>query len=94
VSFTARAVNRGSINSMKKIICSDLGGPENCEVELRGDTPDAVVKNCQEHVMEEVEKGDNNHQDAVENMQGLSLEEQQEKYEEYMQICTAAFNRD
>jgi hypothetical protein len=79
---------------MKKITCSDLGGPESCAVAFRGDTPDAVVKNCQEHVMEEVEKGDSDHQDAVENMQGLSPEEQQEKYAEYMEICAGAFRRD
>lgn len=79
---------------MKKITCSDLGGPSSCAVELRGDTPDAVVKNCQEHVMEEIEKGDSDHKDAVESMQGLSPEEQQEKYVEYMQVCTDAFTRD
>ena len=78
---------------MKKIICSDLGGPESCEVEIRGNTPDEVVKNCQEHIMEEVEKGDGDHQDAVENMMGLSPEEQQEKMTEYMQICVEAFKR-
>jgi len=76
---------------MKKITCSDLGGPESCAVEIRGNTPEEVAKNCQEHVMEEVEKADSNHQDAVENMQGLSPEEQQEKMAEYMQICTDAF---
>jgi predicted small metal-binding protein len=79
---------------MKKIFCSDLGGPSECEVEIKGNTPDEVVKNCQEHVMEEVEKGDNAHQEAVENMQDMSPEEQQEKYTEYMQICTDAFKRD
>ena len=45
-------------------------------------------------MMEEVEKGDSDHQDAVENMQGLSPEEQQEKYAEYMAICSDAFKRD
>lgn len=79
---------------MKKITCGDLGGPESCEVEFRGDDPAAIVKNCQEHVMAEVEAGDSDHQDAVENMQGLSPEEQQEKYAEYMQVCEAAFRRD
>jgi predicted small metal-binding protein len=78
---------------MKKIICSDLGGPESCAVEFKGDTPDDVVKNCQDHMMEEVDKGDSDHQDVVENMQGLSPEEQQEKYAEYMEICADAFNR-
>jgi predicted small metal-binding protein len=79
---------------MKKIICSDLGGPSECEVEIRGNTPEEVGKNAQEHVMEEVEKADSAHQDAVENMQGLSPEEQQEKYAEYMAICVNAFKRD
>ena len=79
---------------MKKITCSDLGGPESCEVEFRGDDPAAIVKTCQEHVMEEVDKGDSDHQDAVENMQGLSPEEQQEKYTECMEICADAFKRD
>jgi len=79
---------------MKKITCSDLGGPESCEVEFRGDDPAAIVKTCQDHMMEEVEKGDSDHQDAVENMQGLSPEEQQEKYTEYMEICADAFKRD
>lgn len=84
---------RATISHMQKIICSDLGGPAECEVELRGDTPADVVKNCQEHVMAEVEQGDSAHQDAVEDMSGLSPEEQQEKYAEYMQICTDAFKR-
>lgn len=79
---------------MKKIICSDLGGPAECAVEITGTTPDEMGKNCQEHVMEEIAKGDSAHQEAVEVMQGLSPEEQQEKYAEYMQICTDAFVRD
>jgi len=79
---------------MKKIMCSDLGGPEECEVEIKGNTPEEVVKNCQEHVMEEVEKGDDNHQSAVENMQGLSPEERQEQVDHYVQICEEAFKRD
>lgn len=78
---------------MKKIICSDLGGPAECEVEISGNTPEEVVKNCQEHVMEEVDKGDDAHQEAVENMQGLSPEEQEEKYAEYMQVCEDVFKR-
>ena len=61
---------------------------------MAGDTPDAVVKHCQEHVMEEVEKGDSDHQDVVAHMQGLSPEEQQEKFTAYMEICADAFRRD
>ncbi len=79
---------------MKKIICSDLGGPAECEVEIKGNTPEEMGKNCQEHVMEEVEKSDGAHQEAVENMQGLSPEEQKEKFAEYMKICADAFKRD
>jgi len=79
---------------MKKIICSDLGGPSECEVQIKGNTPEEMVKNCQEHVMEEVEKADDSHQEAVENMQGMSPEEQQEMFTQYMQICINAFRRD
>ncbi len=79
---------------MKKIICSDLGGPESCEVELKGNTPDEVVKNCQEHVMDEMEKGDGAHQDAVGGMMGMSPEEQQETFDGYLKICADAFKRD
>jgi len=43
--------------------------------------------------MAEVEQGDSAHQDAVEDMAGLSPEEQQEKYAEYLQVCTDAFKR-
>jgi len=79
---------------MKKITCSDLGGPSVCEVEINGNTPEEMAKNCQEHVMEEVGKADSDHQEAVENMQSLSPEEQQEKFSEYMKICSDAFKRD
>jgi predicted small metal-binding protein len=79
---------------MKKIFCGDLGGPEECEVEIKGNTPEEVVKNCQEHVMEEIEKGDSDHQDAVENMQGLSPDERQEQVDTYLQVCADAFERD
>lgn len=44
--------------------------------------------------MAEVEAGESDHLDAIENMQGLSPEEQQEKYTAYMQICEDAFKRD
>ncbi|MFT5849617.1 MAG: hypothetical protein ACI9H6_000426 [Patiriisocius sp.] len=79
---------------MKKIFCCDLGGPEMCEVEIRGNTPEEMVKNCQEHVMDEIQKADDDHQDAVEGMQGMSPEEQQEKFAEYMEVCKGAFSRD
>ncbi len=79
---------------MKKVICSDLGGPAECEVEIKGNTPEEMGKNCQEHVMEELGKGDGAHQEAVEIMQSLSPEEQQEKFTEYMKICADAFKRD
>lgn len=76
---------------MKKVTCSDLGGPTSCEVQIIGSTPEEMGKNCQEHVMEQVEKGDDAHQEAVLNMQSLSLEEQQEKIAAYMEICKGAF---
>ena len=70
-----------------------MGGPEACAVVIPGNTPDELVKNCQEHVMAEIEKGDDAHQEAVENMQGMSPDEQQEQMAEYLRICTDAFTR-
>lgn len=72
---------------MKKVTCSDLGGPASCTVEITGNTPEEMGKNCQEHVMEEIEKGDSEHQEAVENMQNMSPLEQKEKFSAYMKIC-------
>ncbi len=79
---------------MKTVTCSDLGGPATCEVAITGQTPEEMGKNCQEHVMEEISKGDDAHQEAVEAMQGMSPEEQQAKYAEYMKVCKDALKRD
>jgi len=75
---------------MKTVKCADLGGPSTCTVEIPGATVEEMGKNCQEHVMEEIEKGDSDHQDAVEAMQSLAPEEQQEMYAKYMQVCEEA----
>lgn len=75
-------------------MCSDLGGPASCAVEITGNTPEEMGKNCQEHVMEQVGNGDDAHQEVVENMQSMSPEEQQEKFAEYMKICEDAFKKD
>ena len=79
---------------MKKVTCSDLGGPVSCEVEITGNTPEDMGKKCQEHVMEEIQKGNDAHQEAVENMQSMSPEEQKEKFAEYMKICEDSFKKD
>lgn len=78
---------------MAKVICSDLGGPEECTIEITGQTAEEMAKNCQEHVMDEIHKGDEAHQEAVENMQNISPEEQKEKFTQYMEFCRSSFKR-
>ena len=79
---------------MKTVTCKDLGGPATCEVEIPGQTAEEMGKHCQEHVMEEIGKGDSAHQEAVEAMQNLSPEEQKEKFAEYMKVCEDALKAD
>mgnify|MGYP006969352016 CR=1 FL=1 len=79
---------------MKRITCSDLGGPATCDVEITGQTPEEMGKHCQAHVMDELAKGDAAHQEAVAAMQGLSPEEQQAKMAEYMKVCEEALKAD
>jgi len=70
---------------MKKLMCSDLGGPSECAVEITGNSFEEVGSNCKAHVMEEIGKGDDAHQAAVESMQGASPEDQQAMFAEYKQ---------
>jgi hypothetical protein len=42
----------------------------------------------------EEEAGKSSHQDAAENMNGMTPEEQQEKYTERLRICINTFKRD
>jgi predicted small metal-binding protein len=53
---------------MKTMTCSELGGA--CDLELRGETADEVIKLQDAHLKEVVADGDAAHQDALKQMQG------------------------
>ena len=48
--------------------CSQLGGA--CELELRGETADEVIKQQDAHLNEAVEAGDSAHEPALREMKG------------------------
>ena len=48
--------------------CKQLGGP--CELQLRGDTADEVIKAQDQHLKDIVAGGDTTHQDALKAMKG------------------------
>lgn len=75
---------------MKKVTCSALGGPIDCQFEIIGETAAAMGDSCKNHVMERVGAGDTAHQEAINAMMALSPEEQQKKFAMYMQICESA----
>jgi predicted small metal-binding protein len=51
---------------MKSMTCKQLGGP--CDLALRGDTADDVIKAQDRHLKEAVKAGDSTHQEAHEAM--------------------------
>jgi predicted small metal-binding protein len=53
---------------MKTMTCRDLGGP--CDLELRGETADDVIKAQDRHLREAVRGGDADHEPAHEAMKG------------------------
>ncbi len=53
---------------MRTMTCRQLGGP--CEVPLRADTADEVIKLQDAHLREMVEAGDTSHQEALAAMKG------------------------
>lgn len=59
-------MERNSI--VKTMTCQDLGGP--CDLELRGDTADEIIKAQDRHLKDAVEDGDPNHLAARRAMQG------------------------
>ena len=66
---------------MKKLTCRDLGGP--CDVELTGDSFQEIGKKSYDHVMEQINKGDEHHKAAAANMKNASPEEQGSMMAEY-----------
>jgi hypothetical protein len=53
---------------MKTMTCKQLGGP--CELGLRGDTADEVIKAQDRHLKEVVAAGDAAHESALKDMKG------------------------
>jgi predicted small metal-binding protein len=53
---------------MKTMTCKQLGGP--CDLPLKGDTADEVIKAQDRHLREVVASGDDIHQDAFNSMKG------------------------
>ncbi len=53
---------------MKTMTCKQLGGA--CDLELRGETADDVIKSQDKHLREAVAAGDTAHQPALDAMKG------------------------
>ena len=53
---------------MKTMTCRQLGGP--CDLELRGETADDVIKAQDPHLAEAVQAGDATHEQAHRDMKG------------------------
>lgn len=53
---------------MKTMTCKQLGGP--CDLPLRGNTADEVIKAQDAHLRERVDGGDASHESALKDMKG------------------------
>ena len=53
---------------MKTMTCQQLGGP--CDLALRGETADEVIKAQDQHLKDAVARGDDAHGDALREMKG------------------------
>ncbi len=59
---------------MKKLTCKDLGGP--CDYEISGNSFEEAGKKSYEHVMEQINRGDEAHRAAAAKMKNAPPEEQ------------------
>ena len=75
---------------MKKLTCRDLGGP--CDIELTGDSFREIGKKSYDHVMEQINKGEETHKAAAGKMRNASPEEQKSMMAEYEKRFTEAPN--
>ncbi len=53
---------------MKTMSCRQLGGP--CDLELRGESADDVIKSQDQHLKDAVQEGDATHEEAHREMKG------------------------
>ena len=66
---------------MKKLICRDLGGP--CDEELTGESFQEIGEKSYNHVMEQINNGDEAHKTAAAKMKNAPPEEQKSMMAEY-----------
>ena len=66
---------------MKKLTCRDMGGP--CDVELTGNSFQEIGKKSYDHVIEQINAGDEAHKAAAAKMKSASSEEQKAMMTEY-----------
>jgi hypothetical protein len=59
---------------MKRLTCRDLGGP--CDAKFAADSFEEIGKKSQEHVMEQMQKGDAAHLSAASSMRSATPEQQ------------------
>lgn len=59
---------------MKRLTCSDLGGP--CDFEITGDSFEEIGKKSYAHVMDKISSGDADHAAAAGKMKNASPDEQ------------------
>ena len=57
-----------NLTGMKTMTCKQLGGP--CDLELRGNTADEVIKLQDKHLNDIVAAGDTAHEPALKDMKG------------------------
>jgi predicted small metal-binding protein len=66
---------------MKKLTCRDLGGP--CDTELTGDSFQEIGKKSYDHVMEQINTGDEAHKLAADKMRNATPEQQKDMMAEF-----------
>jgi predicted small metal-binding protein len=62
------AVDETRMHAMKTMTCRQLGGP--CDLALRGDSADDVIKAQDRHLKDAVKQGDATHEQAHQDMKG------------------------
>ena len=66
---------------MKRLTCRDLGGP--CDAEFAGSSFEEIGKKSREHVMEQMQKGDEAHLSSANNMRSATPEQQKAMMAEF-----------
>jgi predicted small metal-binding protein len=75
---------------MKRLTCRDLGGP--CDAEFAADSFEEIGKKSHQHVMEQMQKGDEAHLSAANSMRTAAPEQQKAMMAEFKRKFDAAPN--